>query len=318
MTFGKWPEEIHYEPEQLRRIERARAISKDDVSVNITDSTGVFLGPKKPHSKERNEYYCTVDSCTCMDFIINNKRERPCKHMYRLATECNLLPDDGSSLSEEIGFIENYTNAEQKLLMMILSINVQHDVSEVWVEFSNDNSTILEVSPHIPEFVSVPSSCIIDNPFIQFIPLRLRDCTDRHIYSFLDKVGQRPTHELTGDDLVKWVENMVSKREIELYLQKKYIAVIPFYRNTMKKAYRYLVRKFNWTDYYFNCDNRLHHVRFPSDAQFDKSVMALFGDGVNPGEGNSFTCLFPDDEITELLTLYGHNRCVGGFNAIVE
>lgn len=315
MTFGKWSEDIHYEPEQLRRIERARAISKDDVTVDKENLTGVIKGPKKPHSKDRYEYYPTVESCTCPDFIINNRQARPCKHMYRLATECGLLPDDCSRFSEEIGFIENYSDEEQSLLKSLLAITAKHDTGKVWIELNDDHSKITEISPYRSDFVPVAADCILKNPFISFIPTLITDCNDRHIYDILNTIGKRPSHDLSGNDLVFWCKNSVP--EFDDYLRNRYLVVVPFYRNTMKYTYEYIKRKLDSNTFMLDTESHLCSVNYPSGASFGKPVMDVFPNDTTH-IGDAAVCFFPDDQITELLTLYGHNRCLNGFKTIVQ
>jgi transcriptional antiterminator Rof (Rho-off) len=46
-------------------------------------------------SLDRDYYQTTLDACTCDDF---DTRQLPCKHIYRLAFELSLLPDNAVSL----------------------------------------------------------------------------------------------------------------------------------------------------------------------------------------------------------------------------
>lgn len=314
MTFGKWPKELHYEPDQLRRIERAREIKAEDIiEIDREKLCGVFYGSLKPRSRERYIYYPTIDSCTCGDFV---NRRYPCKHMYRLATECGLLPDDCSHFSEEIAIIENYSDITQQLLKTILGVIVKYNTGSVWVEFNEEHTQIISFSPLSSSFISTTSEIVLNNPFIKLAPVELGDCTDRHINELLDIIGNRPTHNLKGNDLISWCKNAIP--DIAYYLRNRFMVYVPFYRKTMRMVLQYLVRKFDWDTYRFTGDDCVKKVRYPCGAKFDKSIISLFGDGVNPGKGTSFDCYFPDDEITRLLTLYGHNRCLNGFTAVAE
>ena len=240
MTFGKWPIELHYDPEQLRRIERARGIKAEDIiEIDKDQLRGAIYGSQKPRSRERYIYYPTLDLCTCGDFV---NRHLPCKHMYRLATECDLLPDDCSHFSEVIGMIENCTDEAQELAEIILGINVQHNTGNIWVEFNEDRTLITNVSPLITSFEPTPADIILGCPFIKLAPVKLSDCTDRHINELLDNLDKHPMQELKGNDLVNWCEKVVP--EVYTLLQNRFMVYIPFYRKTMKMVYLYLVRKF--------------------------------------------------------------------------
>ena len=83
MGFGKWPDEIHYEVSQLKRINSALQIKDKNIkALDKENKTAIIIGSSGV------EYDVTLNSCTCFDF----GGQRPCKHIYRLAAECNLLP----------------------------------------------------------------------------------------------------------------------------------------------------------------------------------------------------------------------------------
>lgn len=76
----------------------------------------------------------------------------------------------------------------------------------------------------------------------------------------------------------------------------------------------YLRRKLKWDCYY---SGDMKPLFYPAGAQFkDVSfTISVEDDGQTSVKcsGNPDTCYFPDDKITQLLTQYGHNRCLGGF-----
>ena len=83
MSFGKWPDEIHFEVSQLKRINSALQIKAKNVkALDKENKTATIIG------SAGEEYTVTLNSCTCFDF----GGQRPRKHIYRLAAECNLLP----------------------------------------------------------------------------------------------------------------------------------------------------------------------------------------------------------------------------------
>ena len=83
MQIGKWDESIHTEIEQLKRIATAKKIKASDVVVDYDTQTAQIKG-------RDGIYDVALDDCSCMDFSV---KQRPCKHIYRLAMELNLVND---------------------------------------------------------------------------------------------------------------------------------------------------------------------------------------------------------------------------------
>ena len=79
-----WPSNIHETEDAKKRIQSSKSAKLTPVSVDSDGMTGVFKG------SGRQPYNVSLESCTCVDFIRNKK---PCKHMYRLATELGALGD---------------------------------------------------------------------------------------------------------------------------------------------------------------------------------------------------------------------------------
>lgn len=66
------------QPDQIKRIEKAKEAKCKPLSIDYEAKTAIFSGSgKKP-------YETTVDSCTCRDYFV---RRLPCKHIYRLRME---------------------------------------------------------------------------------------------------------------------------------------------------------------------------------------------------------------------------------------
>lgn len=83
MEFGKWDSSIHKEVEQLKRISTASKIKAGDIVIDADEHIAQIKGSD-------GIYDVSLDSCTCMDFSI---RRLPCKHIYRLASELNLVDE---------------------------------------------------------------------------------------------------------------------------------------------------------------------------------------------------------------------------------
>jgi hypothetical protein len=80
MKLGNWSEDIHKDVEQVKRIDSAMGISPADVTVDTKNETAVIVGSFP--------YEVSLVHCTCEDF---SRRNLPCKHIYRLASELGYL-----------------------------------------------------------------------------------------------------------------------------------------------------------------------------------------------------------------------------------
>ena len=75
-----------------------------------------------------------------------------------------------------------------------------------------------------------------------------------------------------------------------------------------RKLYTYLLRKYEWEEVW----GEDGPVKVPHGSQCEDLVASIGLDGVS-FSGNPDAYWFPDDEITDLLTEYGHNRCLNGY-----
>lgn len=112
---------VHDNPDQKKRIESATKAACTPILLDQTTCTGKFKGSSGNHTT-------SLDKCSCVDF---NRRHLPCKHMYRLAMELDLLdvpfksdtsqivePQSSSriSLDKTVQIVEQLTIPQQKML----------------------------------------------------------------------------------------------------------------------------------------------------------------------------------------------------------
>ena len=83
-NWGNWPEEIHSDPDQVSRIVSATEIKEKEIVEKSPDCIHIQGSGKEP-------YIATLEDCTCQDFVIRLKKQKPCKHIYRLALENGIL-----------------------------------------------------------------------------------------------------------------------------------------------------------------------------------------------------------------------------------
>lgn len=84
IVFGGWPEAIHSDFEQVKRIDAGLKLKKKVVSFDPDARTMSISG------SAAEPYCCDLKECNCSDFSF---RQAPCKHMYCLADELGLLED---------------------------------------------------------------------------------------------------------------------------------------------------------------------------------------------------------------------------------
>ena len=84
-TFGEWNEKVHRGAAQSDRFERARHECMALTGYN--SGTGVAT----VDSSSGKTYTTTLDYCSCEDF---QKRSKPCKHIYFLATQMGYTSED--------------------------------------------------------------------------------------------------------------------------------------------------------------------------------------------------------------------------------
>ena len=82
ISFGGWPEAIHDDFEQVKRIESAEKLKPSDLAVDAGSQTMQVQGSAS------DPYVVSLSECSCTDFQI---RQAPCKHMYRLAMELGMM-----------------------------------------------------------------------------------------------------------------------------------------------------------------------------------------------------------------------------------
>lgn len=78
MFLESWPAPIHESLDGLKRIISASKIKPDSFTISADGLSATF------HGSSPFPYETTQSYCTCTDF---ERRQLPCKHMYRLALE---------------------------------------------------------------------------------------------------------------------------------------------------------------------------------------------------------------------------------------
>lgn len=304
-TFGLWDEAIHSSADQKKRIQSAQMSATTPTSIENRTMTGIFPGSGK------DPYKTSLESCTCGDFT---RRKLPCKHMYRLAMECgvfsgtfktgvnkNTLESMQITLASAVSAVENLNDTDQCRIKDFLYESLYHDVTDFPV-LANESDFLLHCS--LLELVDTSESTALQ--------LFKRN----QIIAILDE------HNIAGfkrnmslGNLISWCIENIS----DVWSVFPRVYVLRFssdFQKNRRGLYSYLLRKYDW-DFY--CDGEMRRFRYPHGAKFESVdiTITIEPDGAHicNSYGNPNMCHFPDDEITTLLTLYGHNRCLNGYTA---
>ncbi len=119
-----WDYELHDTEYAFKRMKSAQSAKLTPVSIDKENMSGVFKGSGKL------PYRVTLQSCTCGDF---HRSHRPCKHMYRLATELDAMVIDTESYSNK-----GYTWEEMADIIEKLSDDAQKKFLEIIRDVKNN------------------------------------------------------------------------------------------------------------------------------------------------------------------------------------
>lgn len=304
MTFGNWPEGAHDSPDQLKRLASAKSSKTTPTSIDAVSSRGIFPG------SGAMPYNVTLESCTCGDFI---RRGLPCKHMYRLAIELGLLNEKAEfgvnkntlkasqiSLEKAVSILESLGEDAQKIIKDIIYETTYHKEIEVPIKTCAASD----------ELLCCPLVESSDNPVIALQALKRNEIV--RILDALGIAGFKRNSSLKN--LSSWcVENIPDVRDI---FPKIYVfRLSEQFESARRRVYTYLLRKFDWEIY---VDEDMKEIQYPHGARFGDVMITTSIDGNVQQGGNLNVCYFPDDEVTRLLTQYGYNRCLGGFDVSAQ
>ena len=220
-------------------------------------------------------YQTEIHSCTCRDFQL---RHKPCKHIYRLAIECGLLDADSCGIDKASIPVPQITLEEAVGLLE----NLPNECQLFLKRYLDGGDSVHSVE------MSEAYEPLLSSELIQIAPPTIDSIYFYKASELIDictSRGYSPPLHTTKKKLAAWcVENAP-----DCFFS---FVFAPSFQKRQRTAYRYLHRKFDW-NYYVN-PNTMHEYRYPSGS-----------------ENN----MFPDDAITALLNLYGHNRCINGYDS---
>lgn len=272
-TFGSWPQSIHDDPEQQKRINSATGSAVSPDSVDSEKQMCFISGSGK------NPYIVRLDNCTCNDF---QRRGLPCKHIYRLAAELKLI---------DIPFKTGFSKGQrQKNRMYIdeavpdieaLSIDAQNELKRILSNhaFAHDECTTLENSPIVDELKSCPMLDSRPAPVTYYLPF-LKKPELLVLVDSSTSDAPRPRKSASYDKLRQWI--IENDPDLCAPLpQFTQFTVVVNYDLCVRDCYRYLTLKLDreydpYKEVYTPCD-----TYFTNDGKCyfhskdDKVVQAL-------------------------------------------
>ena len=296
-TFGPWDESIHMPEDQQKRIQSAEKAATTPLSVDKEAQTGIFPGSgKKP-------YETSFESCTCGDFT---RRKVPCKHMYRLAMECGVF----------IGNIKNGTNKNTVAKIQIpfrdavAALEALNESSQKKIQEMLGNTMFHKVDVFYLQECSFDD--LIHSPLVSLVESNPGDLLQAYSKSELLAILQEKGLEgyrinMRIATLIRWcLENIPNLWEVIPPAQA--VRFSDQVQKSRRKLYTYLLRKYEWEEVL----GETGFFKIPHGAQGEDVSISISLDGVS-FSGDPDVYWFPDDEITQLLTEYGHNRCLNGY-----
>lgn len=301
--FFEWDESVHMIPDQQKRLVSAKSSKTTPSNIDRDNMTGVFPG------SGANPYRTTLISCTCGDFM---RRRLPCKHIYRLAIELGIVNEKA-----ETGVNKNTLKASQITLkdavaeLEKLTDDAQHIVEGfLYAVLYREDKELHVLEETAQQFLKCSLFVLRDSDENKFLLLKRNQ-----IQEILEQNGITGLkRNMSKTNLIKWgLENVEGFEDM---LPKTYtFTFVDTFVDARRRVYSYLLRKYAWDMYY---DAEMNEIKYPHGAKFEdhQLITSLNCDDLKlEWKGDSDVCYFPNDEITELLTAYGHNRCLNGYVA---
>lgn len=302
-NFACWTHDGEMRESQKKSLKKAQLAETTPVSIDPASQSGVFYGSGAV------PYHTSLSYCTCSGFA---RTKLPCKHVYRLAMELGIIDlpyKSGVSKGERIenqlslpgcvAAIEKLSDYAQCEIKSMLGTTYQHIESRHAPYLVTDE-----------EIMSEFRNCelICENPYPTAEVLSHMDRAS--VFALIvqngnpDKIKRNAAKSAMIDWLVVNVPDLPS-----VLPPAASFSFIPPFDKVQRSVYIYLLRKYD--SEIILIDGGV--ASYPYGSSILQSVKKL--DASNP---YAYTFYFPEDEITSLLTQYGHNRCLSGFVPTLE
>lgn len=292
-VWKKW-DAVHSEPDQQKRISSAKKAENTPLSIDKSAGVGMFSG-------SHGIYNTTLETCGCGDYI---RRNKPCKHIYRLAIECGLVAVGAVCSDIKAVKAPALTSAERKqALLNVIALfetysdEIQNEIREMIYCTNTGKMCSCENTDKLNK--------VIADGLIEIFrddEQALRAHAQKLTLEKLEAVGFKFPEDLknTKKARFEWCLTHAATVAPLAYPNFAFIRPAGLLNVAKKKAYTYLLRKYA-DDNIMDENGGFHSI--PHGAEC--SVL------VSESGVSKLVVQFPDDEITDLLNKYNANRCAG-------
>lgn len=166
-SWSDWDYSVHCDESQIDRQGRAMTYPFT-FRIDSNSKTGRFSSTSSPAV-----YDVTLSSCTCADF---QERKRPCKHIYRLATELGIIeiikrPSFDKEKLENIKNSDDIDNEPDQIKRQ--KSGMSSKCIPTSIDFENETA-IFKGSGKTP-YTTTPNTCTCRDFFVRRLPCK-------HIY----------------------------------------------------------------------------------------------------------------------------------------
>lgn len=240
LSFWEQWGDIHDDVAQQKRFKSACSGACTPLMVDPSMGGGAFQG-------KHGYYSTTLTSCTCVDFI---RRKLPCKHIYRLALELDLIEGNftsntdqirepiknGLSFEDAIAIIETFPEKVQLLLKHIFCM-VNDDYIYCQVDKCEELDFLL-AQDVVYESVDMQT---------------LLECYGRNeIRERIIPLNIPFNKNSSASQLVTWCMENIPDEVLTLFDDRTVVVVSKKYQPQRFKIYKYLVRKYDSTTIYID------------------------------------------------------------------
>lgn len=281
------------DPNQKKRYISAQKAECTPLSINDLTKTGSFSG-------SHGNYVTSIYACQCIDFV---RRKLPCKHIYRLAMELNIinetfdtssskikkpLPKSGLSLEEIVITLENLSNEAQIFFKDFILEHI----------FRNQINVAYMNCSELSQLVNIKLLDIVTDYKTLLFSVG-KDAIKSRLYQ---ENIDLPKKNMKLDVLIEWCfENEI---DIQGLFPDIISVTLPLnLKKNIRRVYTYLKRKFDFESYFDSAEGI--EIQRPYGSQMFASVSLTDQLKAKVTTRN----VFPDDEITVLLNKYKCNRC---------
>lgn len=206
-SWNQW-EDIHTDPQQIKRQKSACKKDLTPRQVNETDCSATFKG-------SHGNYITTLSNCKCRDFAL---RKLPCKHMYRLAYELHLFKLPDTVLSD------NTLRLNKEEAMQLISSTLTPDEQKEFGSFcyrcgNNNAAEALFLPETADKLLSAELAIEVTD-----VKKLLRNLTIANVRKFLPPGTKSPR---TKVETIELVAPLVTKEDIIFPKGKKCLTLHP-------------------------------------------------------------------------------------------